>query len=224
ALEHPDRLLHPLRRVGELGQGRFERVTWNDALADIAARLGSVIKAYGSKAVAGAVSNQFYDRGVAMALLLRSIGSPNYMINQDLCQGCRSTAALLSGVPGLPGHELKAARCILSVGRSPSDSNIVEWMNIKAAKQAGAKLIVIDPQANGVYTALSFSNLLALTANIDRPGTNRIPKSVPGLRDYHSFIHDPGFRMASEREADIIGAKTYPFWSGPDSWGRACHH
>lgn len=322
ALEHPDRLLHPLKRVGERGQGRFERVTWNDALADIAARLGSVINAYGSKAVAGAVSNQFYDRGVAMALLLRSIGSPNYMINQDLCQGCRSTAAVLSGIPGLPGHELKAARCILSVGKSPSDSNIVEWMNIKAAKQAGAKLIVIDPrrstiaqqadmwlapkpgtdvalglamthvllnerlcdddfvgewctgiedlrqrsakfvpsvaaditgvpsedivaaarlfgtirpgsllmghgidaQANGVYTALSFSNLLALTGNIDRPGTNRIPKSVPGFRDYNGFIHDPAFRMPSEREADIIGAKTYPFWSGPDSWGRACHN
>ncbi|WFU12887.1 molybdopterin-dependent oxidoreductase (plasmid) [Rhizobium sp. CB3090] len=322
ALDHPDRLLYPLKRVGERGEGRFERVTWDEAFAGIAEKLGHVINTYGSKSVAGAVSNQFYDRGVAMALLLRSIGSPNYMINQDLCQGCRSTAATLSGVPGLPGHELKASRCILSVGKSPSDSNIVEWMNIKAAKQAGAKLIVIDPrrstiaqqadiwlapkpgtdvalalamiqvifeeklcddefvsqwctgvdelreraakfspavaqeitgvpsedivaaarefattrpgsllmghgidaQANGVYTALAFSSLLALTGNIDRPGTNRLPKGVPGFREYQSFIHDPAFRMPVEREADIIGAKTYPFWSGPDSWGRACHN
>ena len=112
--------------------------------------MARVVSSYGSKAVAGAVSNQFYDRGVAMAVLLRSLGSPNGMINQDLCQGCRSTAGVLSGIPGLPGDELKILRCILSVGKSPSDSNIVEWMNTKAAKQAGAKLIVIDPRRSTI--------------------------------------------------------------------------
>ncbi|MCV9938338.1 molybdopterin-dependent oxidoreductase [Boseaceae bacterium BT-24-1] len=322
ALDHADRILYPLKRVGERGGGKFERVSWGEALADITDRIGGIVRKHGSKAIAGAVSNQFYDRGVAMALLLRILGSPNYMINQDLCQGCRSTAGVLSGIPGLPGEELKTARCIMVVGKSPSDSNIVEWMNTKAAKQAGAKLIVIDPrlstiaqqadlwlapkpgtdvalalamthvileesladdefvgewcvgidelreraarfppstaskitgvpaddivaaarlfattrpgalllghgidaQANGVYTALAFSNLIALTGNIDRPGTNRIPKGVPGFREYNGFIHDPAFRMPAENEAEIIGAATYPFWSGPESWGRACHN
>lgn len=322
ALDHPDRILSPLKRIGARGDGHFARITWDQAFDEIARRLEDVVRSYGRKSIAGAVSNQFYDRGVAMAVLLRSLGSPNYMINQDLCQGCRSTAGVLSGIPGLPGEELKVSKCILSVGKSPSDSNIVEWMNAKAAKQAGAKLIVIDPrrstiaqqadiwlapkpgtdvalalamtnvilsedltdadfvsewtvgldelrersaqftpqvaaeiagvaaesiveaarifattrpgsllmghgidaQANGVYTALAFSNLLAITGNIDRPGTNRIPKSVPGFREYNSFIHDPAFRMPAEREAEIIGASDYPFWSGPDSWGRACHN
>ncbi len=36
---HPDRLLHPLRRVGRKGEGRFERVSWDTALDEIAARL-----------------------------------------------------------------------------------------------------------------------------------------------------------------------------------------
>src|SRR6476469_7937253 len=39
---HPDRLLHPLRRVGPKGSGRFERVSWDEALADIAARLQAI--------------------------------------------------------------------------------------------------------------------------------------------------------------------------------------
>src|SRR5438874_4938788 len=39
---HPDRLLHPLRRVGPKGSGRFARVSWDDALAEIAGRLGAI--------------------------------------------------------------------------------------------------------------------------------------------------------------------------------------
>src|SRR5690606_16837055 len=39
---HPERLLHPMRRVGAKGEGRFERVTWEEALDEIAARLSSV--------------------------------------------------------------------------------------------------------------------------------------------------------------------------------------
>src|SRR4029453_13369018 len=39
---HPDRLLHPLKRVGRKGEGRFVRVPWDEALADIAARLRAI--------------------------------------------------------------------------------------------------------------------------------------------------------------------------------------
>lgn len=322
ALDHPDRILYPLRRMGERGEGRFERVSWDEATDAIARRIGEVVEKHGGRSIAGAVSNQFYDRGVAMALLLRCLGSPNYMINQDLCQGCRSTAALLSGITAHAGNELGKARCILVVGKSPSDSNIIEWMNTKSAKTAGAKLIVVDPrrttiaqsadlwlaprpgtdaalalsmvhvifeeqltdvefvskwctgtdelrsraamyppavaaeitgipqhdiesaarmfaltkpgcsllghgidaQANGVQTAMAFNALLALTGNIDRPGTNRLPKQFRGFREYNSFIHDPAFGMPADKEREIIGGDEFPFWSGPHSWGKACHN
>src|SRR5690606_16760176 len=48
---HPERLLHPMRRVGAKGEGRFERVTWEEALDEIAARLSSVIENSGPQAV-----------------------------------------------------------------------------------------------------------------------------------------------------------------------------
>ena len=322
SLEHRDRILHPLRRKGSRGDGNYERVTWDDAFVEISTSLSKVILGHGPEAIAGAVSGHFYDRGVAMALLLRSLGSPNYMINQDLCHGGRATAAMLTGVPMLPGSELKKARCIFVVGKSPSDSNIIEWMNIKAAQRDGASLIVVDPrrtklaqaadiwlptrpgtdaalalsliqvlfeenlldsdfveqwcigvddlrirarkyspayasqvtgipaemilktarllggvrplsmllghgidaQQNGVYTAMAFSALLALTGNIDREGTNRLPKGCDGFRDYGSFVNDPAHRMPAAREKKIIGGQKFPFWSGPQSVYQACHN
>lgn len=147
---HPDRPIYPKRRTAERGGGQWEQISWNEAFAQISERLGEVKAKYGGPAIAGAVSSQLVNRGVAMSLLLRSLGSPNYMINQDLCQGGRLTAAKLTGMGGAPGIELKNARCILVVGKSPSDSNVVQWMHIKAAKRQGAKLIVIDPRRTQV--------------------------------------------------------------------------
>lgn len=146
ATYHPERPLRPLRRVGERGSGKFEPVSWGEALDDIAERLSAITSVHGGRSVAGAVSNQYYDRGVAMSLLLRGLGSANYMINQDLCTGSRSTAALMTGLAAEAGSELRRANCILVVGRSPSEANIVDWMDIRASKQGGAKLIVVDPR------------------------------------------------------------------------------
>lgn len=165
AREHPDRPLHPMRRTGERGAGQWARISWQEAFDDIAERIGAVKQAYGALSVAGAVSNHFVSRGVAMAQLLRSIGSPNYMINQDLCQGCRYTASLLTGVSGQPGNELPKARCILVIGKSPSDSSVVQWMHIKEAKRRGATLIVADPRRTPI--ARMADHWLAL-----RPGTD----------------------------------------------------
>ena len=322
AREHPDRPLHPLRRVGGRGEGKWEAISWDQAFGEIAVRIGKVKAQYGGPAIAGAVSNHFVSRGVAMAQLLRAIGSPNYMINQDLCQGCRYTAAMLTGVSAQAANEMAKARCILVIGKSPSDSSVVQWMHIKAAKKAGATLIVVDPrktqiarrakhwlapkpgtdaalalamidvifeenlydrefveqyctgtedlrararqyepavaekitgipakdirtaarafattkpacmvlghgidaQANGVKTTIAFHALLALTGNIDRPGTNRPAKTVAGFRDYFSIINDEKFRLPRAIESRIIGGDAYPLWCGPNSWSKSSHN
>jgi thiosulfate reductase/polysulfide reductase chain A len=49
---HPDRLLHPLRRVGERGEGRWERIGWDEALDTIAERIRAVWQSDGPEAVA----------------------------------------------------------------------------------------------------------------------------------------------------------------------------
>ncbi len=47
----PDRLLHPLARVGDKGSGRFERITWEDAVGRIADRFGSIVDDFGAEAL-----------------------------------------------------------------------------------------------------------------------------------------------------------------------------
>ncbi len=165
ALEHPDRPLSPLRRAAGRGDGQWERVSWDRALDEIADRLGEVKRRHGALAVCGAVSSAYFSRGAIMALLLRSLGSPNHMINQDLCQGCRNTAAMITGLPAAPGSELARTRLALVVGKSPSESDVVQWMHLKAARRRGARLIVVDPRRT--QAARLADRWLAL-----RPGTD----------------------------------------------------
>src|ERR1044071_3578804 len=47
----PDRLLHPLRRVGAKGEGRFARISWDEALDEIATRWREIIARYGANAI-----------------------------------------------------------------------------------------------------------------------------------------------------------------------------
>ncbi len=142
----PSRLLHPLRRKGPRGSGEWTRISWDEALDEMADRLAGVRETYGPLAIAGAVSGSFFSRGLIVALAMRSIGSPNWMINQDLCGGCRAVSARATGLNIASGEDIAHARSILMVGRNPSAADPVQWAAIKQAKKRGARLIVIDPK------------------------------------------------------------------------------
>jgi anaerobic selenocysteine-containing dehydrogenase len=142
----PTRLLHPMRRAGPRGSGQWQRISWDEALDEMADRLAAVRTQYGAPAIAGAVSGAFFSRGAIVALLLRSLGSPNWMINQDLCGGCRAVSARAMGLNITSGEDIANTNCVLLVGRNPSAADPVQWAAIKAAKKRGARLIVIDPK------------------------------------------------------------------------------
>lgn len=141
----PNRLLHPLRRRGKRGAGQWERVSWDAALNEMASRLADVRTECGPLAIAGATSGGYFSRSVVHALLLRSIGSPNWMINQDLCGGCRGVSDMVTGLSITGGEDIAHARTVLIVGANPQLANPVQWLEIKRAKQRGARVITIDP-------------------------------------------------------------------------------
>jgi anaerobic selenocysteine-containing dehydrogenase len=142
---HPNRLLHPMRRAGPRGSGQWERIGWDTALDEIADRLTAIRSEHGARALVGAVSGAAFSRGAVMALLMRSLGSPNWMINQDLCGGCRAVSDRLTGLAITNGDDIDQAATILVVGRNPAAADPVQWQKIKRAQQRGAKLLVIDP-------------------------------------------------------------------------------
>jgi thiosulfate reductase / polysulfide reductase chain A len=140
------RLLYPMRRSGARGEGAWVRISWEEALTEMAERLAAVRQQYGAEAIVGATSGAYFSRSLILALTMRSIGSPNWMINQDLCGGCRAVSARLTGLNITRGEDIDHTRCALIVGRNSSIADPVEWAALKAAKKRGARLIVIDPK------------------------------------------------------------------------------
>lgn len=140
-----NRIKSPLRRVGARGSGNWQEVSWDDALDEIADRLMEIRATHGPNSLAGAVSSAFFSRGAMVALLMRSLGSPNWMMNQDLCGGCRALSDKITGLSIVGGEDIDNTKCALIVGRNPSAADPVQWMALKRAKAGGAKVIVIDP-------------------------------------------------------------------------------
>ncbi len=144
---HPDRILHPLRRVGERGSGRFERVSWDAALDDIAERLTRVIAHYGPEGFAVATSqwNTSTESGAGRRFM-NLLGAPNWISGVALCAG--NTAAINRMVYGwFPQPDYSATNCIVLFGHNPKRHSWTPiYNNIRRAQSRGAKLIVLDPR------------------------------------------------------------------------------
>ena len=139
------RLLHPLRRVGERGSNRWEEISWDAALNSMAEGFAGASAKYGPLSLAGAVGGAFFSRGAIVALMLRAMGSPNFLINQDLCGGCRAVSDMVTGLAIQSGEDVGHASTVLMVGANPHAANPVQWARIKEAKARGAKIVVLDP-------------------------------------------------------------------------------
>lgn len=176
---HEMRLLHPLRRVGERGAGTWQRTSWDEALDTIADGLAAARAKYGPLSLAGAVSNANCNRGVTVPLLLRSLGSPNVLINQDLCGGCRGVSSRVTGLDIVRGEDIEHANCALVVGRNSYAANPVEWTALKNLKKRGGRIIVLDPKRT---PAVDIADLWLRP----RPGTD----AAIGLAMLHVLIRD----------------------------------
>ena len=139
------RLTPPMRRVGARGEGRWERISWDQAIEAMAEGYAKVRAEHGPLALAGAVGGAFFSRGAVVALAMRAMGSPNFLINQDLCGGCRGVSDMVTGLSATNGEDVKNARSVLVVGANPHAANPVQWANLKEAKARGAKIVVLDP-------------------------------------------------------------------------------
>ena len=143
----PDRVLHPLRRVGRKGEGRFEEITWADALDEIATRFHGIIAEHGAEAIMPYVSagNQgllalmFGDRFWHHLGATRVVGS--------LCGATAGAgSATTNGTgKGLDPSEMAHSKLIILWGTNTRLTNRHLWPVIEAARAGGAQVIVIDP-------------------------------------------------------------------------------
>ena len=148
-VHHPDRLRSPLRRVGERGGCRWEKVSWDEALDGIAEKLTQVKDTYGPESIA-AIHGTGPRASLVCTLVPFALGSPN-RISVDL-HICFAPSLLAEAVT--VGHSImlevgpdyRASEYIMIWGANPVNSHPPRGKDILDAKKRGAKLIVVDPR------------------------------------------------------------------------------
>lgn len=146
---HPDRLRQPLKRVGPRGADQWEEISYEQALDEIAERLGKVVDQYGPEAFA--VSTSGWNTQTTHAMdrrFMNLLGSPNWISGVSLCAG--NTAAVNKLTYGwFPMGDFGSTNCIVLFGHNPRKHSWTPIYNqIKAAQARGAKLIVLDPRVS----------------------------------------------------------------------------
>jgi len=145
---HPERVLTPLRRVGPKGSGRFEPVGWDEALADIAARLSAIaardpqaILPYSYAGTMGLVQGE----SIA-ARLFHRLGAS--LLDRTICAsaGAEALTQTLGGKLGMKVEHFAQAKLVVIWGSNAIGSNLHFWRLAQQAKREGAKLVCIDPR------------------------------------------------------------------------------
>lgn len=154
SVEHPRRLLAPMRRVGD----RYVEATWDEAITDIATRLRTIRDRHGPAAIGMYTGNPAYFSSANPLFatgFLDAIGTPNrYSVASIDTNNWHVVNEALYGTPFMAlVPDVDACRCFLFVGMNPAVSglnwayNVPDgWRRVLAAQAQGADLIVVDPR------------------------------------------------------------------------------
>ena len=168
---HPDRLNYPLKRTRPKGDPDpgWQRVSWDEALDDIARHLNHVREQYGPRAVAlakgtgGGTSVSDAERWLAR--FLNSFGSPNWTSTTHVCNWHKDTGFSYTFGVEIPTPDVAHSNGFLLWGHNPSSTSLILAHDIVAARKRGMKIVAVDPRRVGI--AAQADVLLQV-----RPGTD----------------------------------------------------
>jgi anaerobic selenocysteine-containing dehydrogenase len=202
---HADRLLYPMRRIGKKGEGKFERISWNDALDTIAERMKEIasrapqaILPYSYCGTMGLV------QGESMSLrFFHQLGAS--LLDRTICSTAGATGYkyTVGALVGTDLEQFQNAKLILIWGGNPIASNLHFWTRAQEAKRRGAQLIAIDPYRS--LTAEKCDQHIALL-----PGTDAaLALGMMHVLIFEDLIdadyierHTLGFEQLKERARD----------------------
>ncbi|MGC8970468.1 MAG: molybdopterin-containing oxidoreductase family protein, partial [Conexivisphaera sp.] len=146
----PRRILHPMRRVGERGEGRWAEVSWDEALSDIASRLREIIEDHGPDAVA--VESLPPKDYLIWEAFARAIGTTTFF-KHDAHQ-CFTpqmivdyvTFGALVSYPNMTREDAEHVRTLVLWGVNPTATNPSKGAVFDYALRRGARLVVVDPR------------------------------------------------------------------------------
>lgn len=207
----PDRVLYPMRRVGKKGEGQFERISWDQALDEIATRL-KLISARDPEAILpySYCGTMGLVQGEAMSMrFFNKIGAS--LLDRTICAtaGFTGYKYTVGASIGTDMEQFQDAKLIIIWGGNPIASNLHFWMRAQEAKRRGAKLIAIDPYRS--LTAEKCHQHIALLPGTDAAFALGLMHVLiaENLLD-HDYIarHTLGFEELKERAAEWTPERT----------------
>ena len=195
------RLTTPLRRTGAKGEGRFERISWTQALDIVHQRFTAVIAAHGPQAIlplnyagphgmlaGGSMDLRFFHR-LGASLLDR----------RPLCGGIRTEAwvGTFGAAPGIRPEQAEHSKLIVAWGSNVTWSNLHIVPIINRARRSGAKLVIVDTRRTKIAEQADLHIALrpgtdvilawAIAADLERQGAldrEFIARHVEGFEEY----------------------------------------
>ena len=146
----PDRLLYPQRRIGRKGEGRFARISWDEALDEIARRWSATIERHGPQAIwpYQGTGSMGMLQGVAGCgrRLWNVLGTSRHAMTICTIAGGFGTGYTLGdNRVGMDPETFGASRLILLWGTNPLTTHHHLWKHVEAARRDGAHVVAIDP-------------------------------------------------------------------------------
>ena len=166
AWDHPLRLRKPLKRVGERGEGKFEEISWDKALDEIAQRVKAIVEKDGERAISMTTHN-FKGQ---QAWLQAGIGTPNLVMHSSTCNsasisGRRYVFGKAFGGAGKLEPDYEHCRFLLLMGRTLNCAIGVSSVVSRARAEKGTRVIFVDPRMpEGAFTGSKWIPI--------RPGTD----------------------------------------------------
>jgi len=146
---HPTRLLHPLKRIGAKGEGKFQKISWQEAIDTVAAKLDAIIHSpFGPQSIlpysyagtmgrlqSSSIDRRFFHR-LGASLLERTICATAGVAGSQMTLGARAA---------IDPEAVVHSKFIINWGSNTSVTNSHLWAIMHRARKAGAKIITIDP-------------------------------------------------------------------------------
>ncbi|NPD32124.1 molybdopterin-dependent oxidoreductase [Eggerthellaceae bacterium zg-997] len=158
-INHPDRLMYPMKRVGKRGEGKFERISWDEAIDSIASALKRVIDTYGNEAIYVNYGTGMYSvTGRTSNRLMNVLGGSLRSMFDYSAHMAEAAMPFMYGV-SLNGSSmtecLENSDLLVMFGNSPAETRMgggnIVWDFTRARealKERGGKIVSIDPRLN----------------------------------------------------------------------------
>lgn len=146
SLYDPDRIKTPMKRVGGRGEGKWQPISWDEAVNEVATRLGETKEKYGAESLVWFGEDHSLDNDL-QSEFCKAYGTPNFHVHSNLCDVARKASFKLTMGDERPVGDFSHAKYIILFGWNPLVAT--KWAHLPAIFMDGiangAKMVVVDP-------------------------------------------------------------------------------